>query len=412
MNICLIRFGAVVGSEGGTEKVLCNMANEFVNREHNITIIFELSDKVNFVNLNDTGKEIKGCVLLRVKRELLKAVGKLDRTEKDKIFIESRYDNDYIKNRFNKIISDINPDIIIAYDYLSVLFLKYLMKNNLPTIAMLHHDPIVYFNNDYSKVQINAFNKVDCIQILIENRLNLVKKYCPKVRIEYISNVVPVVKYEKKNKTYHKIINVAALVKDRKQQHIVIEAFNKIKNDVRGWMVEFMGGTKTSKAKAYKEEMLSYIKENALENNIYFSGISSDVESKLKEADIFAFPSNSEAFGFALTEAMAAGLPAIGFRSCPAVNEIIIDGYNGFLCDDGIDDFAEKMKILMQNEELRKQMGQNAKESMKKFAPEKIWNQWENLIKEIIKTKDEQIPPQLNFSFIITNKRTYNVNCA
>lgn len=126
MNICLIRFGAVVGSEGGTEKVLCNMANEFVNREHNITIIFELSDKVNFVNLNDTGKEIKGCVLLRVKRELLKAVGKLDRTEKDKIFIESRYDNDYIKNRFNKIISDIKPDIIIAYDYLSVLFLKHM----------------------------------------------------------------------------------------------------------------------------------------------------------------------------------------------------------------------------------------------------------------------------------------------
>lgn len=109
MNICLMRFGAVVGSEGGTEKVLCNMANEFVNREHNITIIccekkqgkpfFELSDKVNLVNLNDTGKEIKGCVWLRVKRELLKAVGKLDRTEKDKIFIESRYDNDYIKKQ-------------------------------------------------------------------------------------------------------------------------------------------------------------------------------------------------------------------------------------------------------------------------------------------------------------------------
>ena len=94
MNICLIRFGAVVESEGGTEKVLCNMANEFANRGHNITIIccekkqgkpfFELSDKVNFVNLNDTGKEIKGCVWLRVKRELLKAVGKLDRTEKIK----------------------------------------------------------------------------------------------------------------------------------------------------------------------------------------------------------------------------------------------------------------------------------------------------------------------------------------
>ena len=85
------------------------------------------------------------------------------------------------------------------------------------------------------------------------------------------------------------------------------------------------------------------------------------MESKLKVADIFAFPSNSEAFGLALTEAMAAGLPAIGYKSCPAVNEIIIDGYNGFLCDDGVDDFAEKMKVLMQNEELRKQMGKMLK---------------------------------------------------
>ena len=45
------------------------------------------------------------------------------------------------------------------------------------------------------------------------------------------------------------------------------------------------------------------------------------------------------------------------------------------------------MKILMQNEELRKQMGQNAKESMKQFAPEKIWNQWEDLMKKVIKIK-------------------------
>lgn len=89
----------------------------------------------------------------------------------------------------------------------------------------------------------------------------------------------------------------------------------------------------------------------------------------------------------ALIEAMSSGLPAIGYKSCPSVNELIIDGYNGFLCDDGIDDFAEKMKILMQNEELRKQMGQNAKESMKQFAPEKIWNQWEDLMKKVIKIK-------------------------
>ena len=87
----------------------------------------------------------------------------------------------------------------------------------------------------------------------------------------------------------------------------------------------------------------------------------------------------------ALIEAMAAGLPAVGYKSCPSVNELIIDGYNGFLCEDGINDFAEKLQILMSDLELRKKMGNNARETMKKFAPEKIWNQWELLINKVIK---------------------------
>lgn len=393
MNICLMRFGAVVGFEGGTEKVLCNMANEFVNREHNITIIccekkqgkpfFELSDKVNLVNLNDTGKEIKGCVWLRVKRELLKAVGKLDRTEKDKIFIESRYDNDYIKNRFNKIISDIKPDIIIAYDYLSVLFLKHIMKNSLSTIAMIHNDVDTYFNNNASKLQLNAYNMVDCIQILNKHKVELVKEYCCNAQVVYIPNAVPQIK-NVRNSNNEKIITVGSLTKSIKRPDIILKAFNTIKNTFPNWTVEIVGGTHDLKQEEYKAELEKYIKNNNLDDMVFLSGRTLNTTEKLLSAEIFAFPSKSEAFGLALAEAMSSGLPAIGYKSCPSVNELIIDGYNGFLCDDGIDAFAEKMKILMQNKELRKQMGQNAKESIKQFAPEKIWNQWEDLMKEVV----------------------------
>ena len=396
MNICLMRFGAVVESEGGTEKVLCNMANEFTNRGHNITIIccekkqgkpfFELSDKVNLVNLNDTGKEIKGCVWLRVKRELLKAVGKLDRTEKDKIFIESRYDNDYIKNRFNKIISDIKPDIIIAYDYLSVLFLKHIMKNSLSTIAMIHNDVDTYFNNNASKLQLNAYNMVDCIQILNKHKVELVKEYCCNAQVVYIPNAVPQIK-NVRNSNNEKIITVGSLTKSIKRPDIILKAFNTIKNTFPNWTVEIVGGTHDLKQEEYKAELEKYIKNNNLDDMFFLSGRTLNITEKLLSAEIFAFPSKSEAFGLALAEAMSSGLPAIGYKSCPSVNELIIDGYNGFLCDDGIDAFAEKMKILMQNKELRKQMGQNAKESIKQFAPEKIWNQWEDLMKKVIKIK-------------------------
>ena len=254
---------------------------------------------------------------------------------------------------------------------------------------MLHHDPITYFNEDFSRVQVEAFNKVDCIQILIENRIDVVKRYCPKVMVKYIPNIVPEFDVEREEKTYHKIINVAALVKSRKQQHIIIEAFNKIKDEFKDWNIEFVGGTKTNREVEYRKEMLEYIYQNDLENNVKFVGVSSNVISNLLKADIFAFPSKSEAFGLALTEAMAVGLPAIGFKSCPAVNEIIIDGYNGFLCEDGIDDFADKLMILMKDEKLRLEMGKNARKSMKKFAPVKIWNEWEDLMNKIIEKRNK-----------------------
>ena len=141
------------------------------------------------------------------------------------------------------------------------------------------------------------------------------------------------------------------------------------------------------KQEEYKAELEKYIKNNNLDDMVFLSGRTLNITEKLLSAEIFAFPSKSEAFGLALAEAMSSGLPAIGYKSCPSVNELIIDGYNGFLCDDGIDAFAEKMKILMQNKELRKQMGQNAKESIKQFEPEKIWNQWEDLMKKVIKIK-------------------------
>ena len=144
------------------------------------------------------------------------------------------------------------------------------------------------------------------------------------------------------------------------------------------------GGTYTTSHEKYKTKILKFIEENNLHNKVCLTGVTDKVEIKLQKADIFAFPSAHEGFPLALTEAMAIGLPAIGYKTCAGVNELIIDGYNGFLCEDGIDDFAEKLKILMQDAELRKKMGQNARESMKQFAPKKIWDEWEDLINKVV----------------------------
>ena len=115
-------------------------------------------------------------------------------------------------------------------------------------------------------------------------------------------------------------------------------------------------------------------------------GETKNIINKLMDGDIFAFPSKFEGMPLALMDAMSVGLPAIGYKSCASVNELIINDFNGFLCDDGIDDFADKLKLLMSDADFRRKLGGNARESMRAFAPEKIWDKWEALINNVIRT--------------------------
>ena len=122
-----------------------------------------------------------------------------------------------------------------------------------------------------------------------------------------------------------------------------------------------------------------------LTSRVYFKGITTDVPSVLLQADIFAFPSAGEGFGLSLGEAMSIGLPAIGYKSCTGVNELIINGETGFLCDDGAEPLAQALEKLMSSQELRTRMGRAGRERMKQFSPEVIWNQWEDLLKSLVK---------------------------
>lgn len=111
-------------------------------------------------------------------------------------------------------------------------------------------------------------------------------------------------------------------------------------------------------------------------------GVTKEAVSVLKNADILAFPSASEGFGLSLTEANAAGLPAIGFAEAPAVNELIQDGVTGYLAADE-KDFTHKLQLLMSNQQELVRMGQNAHKAMKAYAPDIVWGKWEQLLTDL-----------------------------
>lgn len=111
---------------------------------------------------------------------------------------------------------------------------------------------------------------------------------------------------------------------------------------------------------------------NYLELNNYFQA-----------SDIFVLPSLSESFGKVLVEAGAAALPSVASATTGA-REIIQDSENGFLVSIGDKQtMQEKILLLLQNENLAKEMGQKAH----LMAEEKF--NWRGQIEAVVKMWQE-----------------------
>jgi len=75
-------------------------------------------------------------------------------------------------------------------------------------------------------------------------------------------------------------------------------------------------------------------------------------------ADVFVMPSESETLGFVVLESMASQVPAVCAAAGGLVN-LVRDGQTGFFFEPGnVDDFAAKVKRLVEDAALRQQMGE------------------------------------------------------
>lgn len=110
-----------------------------------------------------------------------------------------------------------------------------------------------------------------------------------------------------------------------------------------------------------------------------------DILDRYKESSILILTSIYEPFGLVMPEAMSCGVPVVAF-DCPyGPSEIITDGKDGFLIDCyDVEAFADKLCLLMENEILRKKMGQNAIQSARRFRKERIIPQWINLFENLM----------------------------
>ena len=114
----------------------------------------------------------------------------------------------------------------------------------------------------------------------------------------------------------------------------------------------------------------------------------SDIIGKYLESSIYIMSSRFEGFPMVLLEAMSCGLPCVSFDCPNGAKDIIEDGRNGFLVGYlNVEQLADNICKLIENESLRKEMSNHAREDVKHYLPTEIMKLWERLFSDIIEFK-------------------------
>lgn len=128
------------------------------------------------------------------------------------------------------------------------------------------------------------------------------------------------------------------------------------------------------------------VKELDIEENVEFLGfVQGDRKySYFKSVDIFVLPSLWESAPLVLPEAMMCGRPIVT-SNVGGIPDMVENGKTGLLFELGnVEQLAEKLTILLQNRELREEMGEAGAEKMKEFTWEKIAEKTVGVYREIL----------------------------
>ena len=154
----------------------------------------------------------------------------------------------------------------------------------------------------------------------------------------------------------------------------LIKAYKKVAELYPDWKLKIYGQGNR------KDELQNLIEKENLTTSGKLCGVTHTPFLEMKKARIFVLSSFYEGFPNVLCEAMHAGLPCISTKCECGPSELINDGKSGFLVQIGdADQMAEKIVTLVENETLRRTMGEEAEKSTERLSREVICQKWREL---------------------------------
>lgn len=156
----------------------------------------------------------------------------------------------------------------------------------------------------------------------------------------------------------------------------LIECFSKVESS-NDWKLVLAG------TGVHEDEIKQKAKAYNISDKVIFTGKVADVDTLLLKSKIFVLSSHKEGYPNALCEAMSAGLACIAFDIVAGPKDIIKDGVNGILVpDNDLKTMADKIQLLINDNQYRESLGKIAKEIAVSNSIEKIGDQFIKFLEE------------------------------
>lgn len=290
----------------------------------------------------------------------------------------------YVK-ALKKALRTINPDVIIVCDNgLKAYNIPFILKTSVPIVFECHGSKYVeekkqskYFSGTKIKLLFKEFSANRFAKFVALSKESL-KEW-------NVDNgvVIPNSLWFKTSRFSDlKSKRVIAVGRHSYEKGLdrMLEIWKKVIEKYPDWSLEIYGKSNEN------QELQKMANALNIKNNVTFFDPVKNINDKYLDASIMAMTSRTEGFGMVLIEAMAFGLPCIAY-DCPCGPRAIIqNNENGLLVEDGnIDSFVQKIELLIEDENLRLQMGKNAQGSAEKYNLDSIMQQWKTLFEEITK---------------------------
>ncbi len=133
----------------------------------------------------------------------------------------------------------------------------------------------------------------------------------------------------------------------------------------------------------WREMLQSRINEYGLAGSFKLNPPTKVIEKEYENSAMLVMSSNYEGFPMVMVEAMSSGLPVVAFDFKCGPKDIINEG-NGVVVPNGdIEGLAQAMMRLMDDEDLRAEMSENAKKVVETYSETSVMAKWEELFESL-----------------------------